>query len=106
MTNPLGFWYILNEVHGGHRGDPDAQDHSCPCLGIDETSDEDPRRRGGFSTIASYGLIAYLLSVDPIVPPNARLDATPLARIVMSNQCGFVSLKDRNFDGDIDGAHQ
>jgi cytochrome c len=50
-----------------------------------------------------YGVVAYLLSIDHIVPPNARLDAKRLARIEMPNRHGFVSLGGRNFDGNIEG---
>lgn len=52
-----------------------------------------------------YGLVAYLLSVDHILPPNARLDARALSKVVMPNRRGFVSLGDKNFDGNINGAH-
>lgn len=48
-----------------------------------------------------YGLVAYLLSVDGIVPGNTRLKARSLSRIVMPNRDGFVSLKNKNFDGNI-----
>lgn len=49
-----------------------------------------------------YGLVAYLLSIDNIVAPNTRLDATSLSQIKMPNRDGFVSLEDRRFDGNID----
>ena len=46
-----------------------------------------------------YGLVAYLLSVDRIVPADARLDAAGVRRIRMPNRDGFISLADRDFDG-------
>lgn len=49
-----------------------------------------------------YGLVAYLLSIDNIVAPDTRLDATSLSQIKMPNRDGFVSLEDRRFDGNID----
>lgn len=49
-----------------------------------------------------YGLVAYLLSIDGIVPADARLDARSLARIEMPNRNGFVSLQHDDFDGNID----
>lgn len=48
-----------------------------------------------------YGLVAYLLSVDGIVPADARLDAASLPRVKMPNRAGFVSLEARRFDGNI-----
>jgi hypothetical protein len=50
-----------------------------------------------------YGVVAYLLSIDHIVPADTRLDAKALSKIVMPNRQGFVSLRDKNFDGNIDG---
>jgi cytochrome c len=49
-----------------------------------------------------YGLVAYLLSVDGIVPADARLDAPALAKIAMPNRNGFVSLERDGFDGNIE----
>ncbi|MBB4857732.1 cytochrome c [Novosphingobium chloroacetimidivorans] len=49
-----------------------------------------------------YGLVAYLLSVDGIVAPDARLDAGSLTRIRMPNRKGFISLEDRDFDGNAE----
>jgi cytochrome c len=49
-----------------------------------------------------YGLVAYLLSVDGIVPTDVRLDAASLAKITMPNRNGFVSLENDGFDGNID----
>jgi hypothetical protein len=44
-----------------------------------------------------YGLVAYLLSVDRIVRP----DAASLPKIAMPNRGGFISLEKRGFDGNI-----
>jgi S-disulfanyl-L-cysteine oxidoreductase SoxD len=49
-----------------------------------------------------YGLVAYLLSIDGIVAADARLDEASLSRVRMPNRDGFVSLADRQFDGNID----
>ena len=49
-----------------------------------------------------YGLVAYLLSVDGVVPPKARLDKRSLSKVIMPNRDGFVSLEGRRFDGNID----
>ncbi|WP_298091611.1 c-type cytochrome [uncultured Sphingomonas sp.] len=49
-----------------------------------------------------YGLVAYLLSIDGIVPGNVRLNRMNLPRIQMPNRHGFVSLEGREFDGNID----
>lgn len=49
-----------------------------------------------------YGLVAYLLSIDGIVPADARLDGASLSRIRMPNRKGFVSLENRHFDGNIE----
>ncbi len=38
-----------------------------------------------------YALAAYLLSVDSIVPKEARLDAASLPKVQMPNRAGFVS---------------
>jgi cytochrome c len=38
-----------------------------------------------------YAVTAYLLSVDGIVPKDARLDATSLPQVRMPNRDGFVS---------------
>jgi cytochrome c len=38
-----------------------------------------------------YAVTAYLLSIDGIVPRDARLDATSLPEVVMPNREGFVS---------------
>jgi hypothetical protein len=48
-----------------------------------------------------YGLVAYLLSVDRIVRPDATLDAASLPKIAMPNRGGFISLEKRGFDGSI-----
>jgi len=48
-----------------------------------------------------YGLVAYLLSIDAIVPGSARLDAKSLALVKMPNRAGFRSLAGRHFDGNI-----
>ena len=37
----------------------------------------------------AYALCAYILSVDKIVPGNAVLDPTSLARVKMPNRNGF-----------------
>jgi len=49
-----------------------------------------------------YGLVAYLLSIDGIVPADAKLNAAALARIRMPNRDGFVSLERKGFDGTIE----
>jgi S-disulfanyl-L-cysteine oxidoreductase SoxD len=49
-----------------------------------------------------YGLVAYLLSIDGIVAPDARLDAPGLSRVVMPNRDGFVRLDADGFDGNIE----
>ncbi|MGK6324131.1 c-type cytochrome [Sphingomonas sp. DT-51] len=49
-----------------------------------------------------YGLTAYLLSLDGIVPADTRMDAAALSRVTMPNRNGFVSLEARDFDGNID----
>lgn len=49
-----------------------------------------------------YGLVAYLLSIDGIVAPDARLDAASLSRVEMPNRNGFISLADMDFDGNLD----
>lgn len=49
-----------------------------------------------------YGLVAYLLELDGLVPANARLDAASLTRVSMPNRDGFRSLEDSYFDGNID----
>jgi len=51
-----------------------------------------------------YGLVAYLLSIDHIVSPDARLDGPTLAGIAMPNRDGFVSLESQNFDGNVERA--
>jgi mono/diheme cytochrome c family protein len=51
-----------------------------------------------------YGVVAYLLSIDHIVPFNGRLDAKSLAKVKMPNRNGFLSLKSRDFDGNIERA--
>jgi S-disulfanyl-L-cysteine oxidoreductase SoxD len=51
-----------------------------------------------------YGLVAYLLSIDGIVANDARLDRRSLARVVMPNRDGFVSLAGQHFDGNIERA--
>jgi mono/diheme cytochrome c family protein len=48
-----------------------------------------------------YGLVAYLLSVDGIVRPDATLDAASLPKIAMPNRGGFISLEKHDFDGNI-----
>jgi mono/diheme cytochrome c family protein len=53
-----------------------------------------------------YGLVAYLLSIDGIVPADARLDAASLPKIAMPNRDGFVSLEDRKFDGNLERARK
>ena len=42
-----------------------------------------------------YAVTAYLLSVDGIVPKDARLDAQSLPKVQMPNQGGFVSWEPR-----------
>jgi mono/diheme cytochrome c family protein len=49
-----------------------------------------------------YGLAAYLLSVDGIVRPGARLDAGSLPKVEMPNRGGFTSLEADRFDGNIE----
>ena len=49
-----------------------------------------------------YGLVAYLLSVDGIVPPGTRLDALSVPKLKMPNRDGFVSLEPARFDGNIE----
>jgi mono/diheme cytochrome c family protein len=49
-----------------------------------------------------YGLVAYLLSIDRIVAPGARLDAAALAQIRMPNRNGFISLERHDFDGNLE----
>ncbi len=49
-----------------------------------------------------YGLVAYLLSVDGIVSPDARLDARTLPKVRMPNREGFVSLEAQGFDGNTE----
>jgi cytochrome c len=49
-----------------------------------------------------YGLVAYLLSVDRIVPPDARIDAASLPKIHMPNRGGFLSLEADRFDGNVE----
>lgn len=51
-----------------------------------------------------YGLTAYLLSVDGIVAADARMDATSLAKVMMPNRDGFVSLEKQRFDGNVERA--
>ncbi|QJU60683.1 cytochrome c [Sphingomonas sp. AP4-R1] len=53
-----------------------------------------------------YGLVAYLLSVDGIVRPDARLDADSLPKIEMPNRAGFVSLEADRFDGNLERHRQ
>jgi len=48
-----------------------------------------------------YGLVAYLLSIDHIVKSDTRLDAKTLAKVVMPNRTGFISLEKENFDGNF-----
>lgn len=50
----------------------------------------------------AYALVAYLLSIDGVVPPDARLDAKSLAKVVMPNRNGFTSLEPVGFDGNIE----
>ncbi|WP_420140981.1 hypothetical protein [Sphingomonas sp.] len=47
-------------------------------------------------------IVAYLLSIDGIVPAGARLDGPALSRIVMPNRDGFVRLDADGFDGHIE----
>jgi S-disulfanyl-L-cysteine oxidoreductase SoxD len=49
-----------------------------------------------------YGLVAYLLSIDGIVAPDARLDAPGLSSVAMPNRDGFVRLDADGFDGNIE----
>lgn len=42
-----------------------------------------------------YAVVAYLLSVDGIVPANARLDAKTLPLVKMPNRDGFESWADK-----------
>ncbi len=49
-----------------------------------------------------YGLVAYLLSIDGIVPANATLDAQSLPKVRMPNRTGFVSLEASGFDGNVE----
>ncbi len=50
----------------------------------------------------TYAVVAYLLSVDGVVRPDAVLDATSLRKVVMPNRDGFVSLEARGFDGNLE----
>jgi cytochrome c len=49
-----------------------------------------------------YGLAAYILSVDGVVPKDAVLDARSLPKVVMPNRRGFSSLEARGFDGNLE----
>ena len=49
-----------------------------------------------------YGVVAYLLSIDHIVPSKGHLDAKSLAKVKMPNRSGFLSLESRDFDGNIE----
>lgn len=42
-----------------------------------------------------YAVTAYILSIDGIVPPDARLDAASLPKVVMPNRDGIVSWEPR-----------
>lgn len=53
-----------------------------------------------------YGLVAYLLSIDGIVPPNTTLDAQSLPAVRMPNRAGFVSLEAKGFDGNMERRRQ
>lgn len=53
-----------------------------------------------------YGLVAYLLSIDGIVPPDATLDAQSLPAVRMPNRAGFVSLEPNGFDGNVERPRQ
>ncbi|MET0374948.1 MAG: hypothetical protein ABW128_11925 [Rhizorhabdus sp.] len=46
--------------------------------------------------------MAYLLSVDGILPVTARLDASSLPHARMPNHDGFVSLEGQGFDGNVE----
>lgn len=50
----------------------------------------------------TYAVVAYLLSVDGVVPRDAVLDASSLARVAMPNRAGFASLEARGFDGNLE----
>ncbi|GAB4394384.1 MAG: cytochrome c [Kiloniellaceae bacterium] len=45
---------------------------------------------GSLSDDETYALVAYLLNLNGIVPEDARLDQTNLAKIRMPNRDGFV----------------
>lgn len=45
----------------------------------------------------TYALVAYLLSVDKIVPADAVMDAAALPKVRMPNRGGFVSTEPRGF---------
>jgi cytochrome c len=49
-----------------------------------------------------YDVVAYLLSIDGIIKPNAPLDAAALSRIRMPNRDGFIRLDGKDFDGKAD----
>ena len=44
-----------------------------------------------------YALVAYILSVDGIVKPDAVLDAKSLPKVQMPNRAGFISAEPRGF---------
>jgi mono/diheme cytochrome c family protein len=60
-----------------------------------------PYATTSLTDVEVYGLVAYLLSVDGIVRPDATLDAASLPKIAMPNRGGFISLEKHDFDGNI-----
>lgn len=48
---------------------------------------------GSLSDDEVYALTAYLLYLNGIIDPGAIMDATSLAKVVMPNRNGFVSIK-------------
>lgn len=42
-----------------------------------------------------YALVAYILSIDNVVPKDAVLDATSLPKVQMPNRAGFVNWEPR-----------
>ncbi len=50
----------------------------------------------------TYAVIAYILSVDGVVPRDAVMNAETLPKVAMPNRRGFVSLEPRGFDGNVD----
>jgi len=43
----------------------------------------------------AYAVVAYILSIDNIVPKDATLDAQSLPKVQMPNKSGFVNWEPR-----------